>query len=180
MNRRTTDALGSLGLGTPPGTAVLIRDLGSAQAPVRNYARHRLVAAGHEAIPALTWALEHASIYGRSQAAKALGEIGDPVAAPALVNALDDNCVSVHLMATEALVALGKPALSALLKALIIRPGSYWLRRGTQIVLRAEVHQHRRSLIQPLVQALEAVDGDAAIAAAAQQVWDALKTQENS
>jgi HEAT repeat protein len=179
MNRRTANAFGSLGLGKTPSLAALLEDLSTEQVAVRNYARSKLVAMGDEAVPALIDTLEHANVYARAQAAKALGKIGDPAGAPALVKALEDARISVHLMAGEALIRLGKPALPALLNALRERPTSPWLQRGAHIVLRAAVHEPWSDQVKPVVDALNSADADAGIAAAAQQVLDALRASED-
>lgn len=79
----------------------LIESLGSHSAVARNRARLSLVLMDGKAVPALIEALEKSNAYGRMQAAKALGGIGDPSAAPALVKALEDKEFSVHWMAAE-------------------------------------------------------------------------------
>ena len=72
---------------------------------------------------------------GRGQAAKALGEIGDSNAAPALVEALADDKFDVRSLATGAVVLLGGVGLTALLQALIDRPHSTLLRESAHNVL---------------------------------------------
>jgi HEAT repeat protein len=178
MNRRTANALGSLGLGKTPSVAALLEDLSSEQVAVRNYARCLLVAMGRETIPALIDALEHANVYASAQAAKALGEIGDPAAAPALVIKLEDERVSVRMMAAEALITLGKPALPALLNALLVRSASYRLRHGAIIVLHAKAHERWQEQIKPVLEALESTAPEATLPVAARQVLETLASNE--
>jgi HEAT repeat protein len=180
MKRRTANALGSLGLGKTPSVAALLKDLSSEQVAVRNYARRLLVAMGREAIPALADTLVHISVYARGQAATAMGEIGDPTAAPALVKALEDDQVSVRLMAAEALIKLGKPALPALLNALMVRATSYRLRRGAQIVLHAEAHESWGGQIQPVLDALDSPAPEPILSTAARRILETLAASKHT
>ncbi len=180
MNRHATDALGTFGLGKSPSLSVLLEDLGSNRAAVRNYARQCLVKMGREALPALTQTLTLGNLYARAQAARALGEIGDAEAAPALVEALSDDQLSVHAMAAEALIALGKRALPALLKALIQRPESHWLRLGAQVVFTAESHETWFEPIQPVVAALTSPAPETAVPVAARRALESLAAAEQT
>jgi HEAT repeat protein len=177
MRQRTTD-VNSLGLGKIPGTSVLPKDLGSEQATVRNYARRLLVAIGRQAIPALAEALKFGNVYARGQAARALGEIGDPTVAPVLVKALADRQLSVHAMAAEALIALGEPALPAMLNALIEQPASRELQLGARVVLRAQAHESWHEQIQPLLDALDSANPEANIPAAARRLLESPGVRE--
>jgi hypothetical protein len=60
----------------------------------------------------------------RWEAAKALSEIADPLAATALVNALEDDDADIRWVASEGLTALGRDGLEPLLAALLERAGS--------------------------------------------------------
>jgi HEAT repeat protein len=172
--------LGTFGLGKTPSTSVLLEDLGSHRAAVRNYARHWLVKMGREAVPALTQTLALGNLYARGQAARALGEIGDAAAAPALVEALTDDQLSVHAMAAEALIALGQPALPALLKALVQRPDAHWLRIGAHVVLTAESRENWFEPIRPVVVALNSAAPASAVAVAARRALESLAASEET
>jgi hypothetical protein len=100
-------------------------------------------------------ALINSTEYGRGQAAKALGEIGDLAAAPALVKALEDDKFDVRWLAARALVALGRDGLPALLQALIERPSSTWLREGAHHVLYDEGYRTWQEQLAPVMKALE-------------------------
>ena len=85
----------------------------------RRKAREALVALGTPAVPSLIQLLSHRKPHVRWEAAKAIGGIGDPIAAFALVNALKDRDGDVRWLAAEGLAALGRDALPPLLAALI-------------------------------------------------------------
>ena len=61
----------------------LINTLSSLKDRTREGARHALVAMGKDAVPSLIEALKNKNSLTRWEAAKALGEIGDPESAPA-------------------------------------------------------------------------------------------------
>jgi HEAT repeat protein len=106
---------------------------------VRQHARKSLVHIGHAAVSQLVQGLidRHSPECLRWEAAKALGEIGDPGAAAALVHALEyDRSFGVRWLAADGLVNLGHKGLEELLTALIERPDSAWLREGAHHVLR--------------------------------------------
>ncbi len=98
-------------------------------------ARAWLVTIGRPAVPALVKSLSSGDEWARWKAAKALGEIADPLAAEALVRALEDEAVGVRWLAAEGLVAIGRTALVPLLEVLIERPDSVWLREGARHVI---------------------------------------------
>ncbi len=133
----------------------LISDLGDSSATVRESARWALDATGKPAVKPLCEALMNSNEYGRGQAAKALGEIGDLTAAPALVKALEDEKFDVRWLAARALVALGRDGLPALLQALIERPNSTSLREGAHHVLHDEGYETWQTQLGPVMKALE-------------------------
>jgi len=133
----------------------LIVDLGDPSPTVREHARDILVFLGKPAIKPLLQALVDSTEAGRGQAAKALGEIGDLATVPALVNALEDDEFDVRWLAARALVMLGRDALPVLLRALIDRPDSTWLREGAHHVLHDEGYEPWRKQLGPVMKALE-------------------------
>jgi len=138
-----------------PRIPALVIDLGVQSATIRERARSTLVAIGKPAVRPLLKTLTNSTGYGRGQAAKALGEIGDLAAAPALVKALEDEKFDVRWLAALALVALGRHGLPALLQALIERPGSTWLREGAHHVLHDEGYKTWQTQLGPVMKALE-------------------------
>lgn len=133
----------------------LIVELGAQSATVRERAHRALVAMGKPAVKPLLKALTSSTEYGRGQAAKALGEIGDLTAAPALVKALEDEKFDVRWLAARALVALGRDGLPALLRALVEHPDSTWLREGAHHILHDEGYETWQEQLAPVMKALE-------------------------
>jgi len=102
----------------------LVADLASPHPAVRTKSRKALVAIGKPAVPPLIRLLMHRKPHVRWEAAKALCCIADPLAAAALVNALDDRDGDVRWLAAEGLAALGRDGLQPLLAALLQRAQS--------------------------------------------------------
>jgi HEAT repeat protein len=76
--------------------ASLVNQLGADAGLLRRKARESLVNLGGNAVPSLIMALSNPSRDIRWEAAKALGAIGDASAAPALVEALEDERFGVR------------------------------------------------------------------------------------
>ncbi len=92
---------------------------------VRERSRNELIEfGGHDVTRALVTTLIDPRTHIRWEAAKALQVIADPVAAPALMHALDDDDKDVRSVAAEALIALDKVGAMAVLSGLIKRSGS--------------------------------------------------------
>ena len=153
MNRNATNS-------NIPG---LIADLGDESAPVRETAHRRLVSLGAVAVPSLVEALAHLGEYGRAQAAEVLGEIGDPAALPALVQAMQDEKFDVRWLAAKAIVPFGRVGLTALLHALRKHPESLFLRQGAHHVLRNEGQPRWQEPLAPVKRALESPDPEDAL-----------------
>jgi HEAT repeat protein len=135
----------------------LISDLASRDSGVRVLARRSLVDIGGRAVNALIGALTHRKSRVRWEAAKALGEIAHPAAAPALVRALEDRTFDVRWLAAAGLIAMGSEGLANLLLALIDRADSVWLRDGAHHVLHdlAERDDDLAEDLRPVLSALE-------------------------
>ena len=109
---------------------LMVTDLASPDPAVRTKARKSLVVLGKRTVPSLIPLLSHRKPHVRWEAAKALCGIADPLAASALVNALDDRDGDVRWLAAEGLAALGLKGLQPLLAALIGRGQSCWFCDG--------------------------------------------------
>ena len=127
----------------------LLSELGSRNGMDRRRAREALVKIGEAATDALSQSLSHHNVTIRWEAAKALGAIADPKAAPALVQSLTDESFEVQWLAAEALIALGEDALVPLLEGLIDEFGSVYMRQGAHHVLH---DLERRDLLNPATQ----------------------------
>ena len=103
----------------------LILQLRTEDPVIRQSAREQLVARGGadvvRALVAETVSLDQQT---RWEAAKALATIADPVAAPALMHALDDDDRDVQWVAGQGLVAMKGEGLSVVLSGLIRRATS--------------------------------------------------------
>jgi len=156
---------------------LLIADLASEDWRTRQEARHSLVRLGSRAVAPLIKALgESNNSYWalRWEAAKALGEIADPVAAPALLRALEDERDGIRWLAAEGLIAMGRGGLLPLLEALVHRSDSGRLRAGAHHVLRQWVERDPQGIIIPVLKALEDIEPVIQVPPAAQAALDAL------
>jgi HEAT repeats len=168
----------------------LIAKLAGKSGQVRENARQRLVVIGKPAVSALIEALKQRDKLIRWEAAKTLGEIRDPKAAPALVKGLRDRVFEIRWLAAEGLIAIGRGALPPLLNELIKYPENPWLQQGAHHVLShfaandIYVTHHEfahpkqntslKELLQPLVSALEGVEPSLEVPRAASEVLDEL------
>jgi HEAT repeat protein len=125
----------------------------------------------------LIGALKDADDQVRWEAAKALSDIRDPTAAPALVTALEDDLFGVRWLAAEGLTTLEDDGLRVLLPALIHNADSAVLRHGAHHVLRALSNRRWRALVMPVVTALESANASLAVPLAAYRAMAELEEQ---
>ena len=114
----------------------LITTLTGQDGLARKRAREQLVEIGRPAVSSLLPLLLDKQTYVRWEAAKALSEIGDPGAAPALVKALEDDDSGIRWMAAEGLIRAEQAGLPSLLEALMEHGESIRLRDGADHVLK--------------------------------------------
>jgi HEAT repeat protein len=139
----------------PADLAALIATLGSENAVQREKARNELLALGRPAVEPLVKSLGSKDNQVRWEAAKALGSLPDPAAAPALVAALEDERLGVRWLAAEALVALGRDALRPLLQAMSNPIKLRGISSGAHHVLHALAGRAScRPIVTPLLAAL--------------------------
>jgi len=141
-----------------PATETLIKTLSSHKDKVREGARHTLVAMGKAAVPSLIEALKNKNTLMRWEAAKALGEIGDPETAPVLVEALEDEEFDVRWLAAEGLIKMNIKGLKPLLEALEHRGDSTLLREGAHHVFHDLTKGALKKSLVPVLAALEALE----------------------
>jgi len=151
-----------------------VADLGCKNGFVRVNARKYLVYKAGEAVPYLVSALKSDQKWVRWEAAKALGQIGDPEATQALVEALEDDMFDVRWLAAEGLVATGRSALVPLLQALNRRGDSLWLREGAHHVLHDLVTEKVKDIFEPILVALERPETRLAVPIAAKEALERL------
>ena len=129
---------------------------------------------GHPAVGPLIPLLDDGHDHVRWEAAKSLGEIGDPAVAPALVKTLEDRDAGVRWLAAEGLIRMRRAGLPALFHALIERPDSVWLREGAHHVLHALAKHGLADRVSAVLAALEDIEPEAAIPAAARKALDSV------
>jgi len=144
--------------GKGPLTKTLVADLANHNDSVRVKARHSLVAMGKAAVPLLTEALKSQNSLTKWEAAKALGEIGDPNTASALVEALEDEDFDVRWLAAEGLTKMNINALRPLLLALEKRGDSFFLQEGAHHVFHDLAKGALRKFLAPVLAALEGLE----------------------
>jgi HEAT repeat protein len=140
-------------------------------------ARMALLRIGSPATPQLTELLHGGPEGLRWEAAKVLSDLGDPIAAPALVGALEDRDFGVRWLAAEGLIRLGHQGLIPLFQELVKRPQSTWLREGAHHVLRVLVGHHLDEHIIPVLEALEDVEPALEVPRAAHLALDLLRRE---
>jgi len=148
----------------------LIEALESSNDAVRQDARRSLVGIGRPAVPYLLQALGDRHHRVRWGAAKALGQIGDPEAAEALVTAMEDPEFDVRWLAAQGLISMQRQILEPLFKAIQDDGTSAWLREGAHHVLKGT-----RDAIVPVLAALERGEAQMTAPQAASQALGTLR-----
>ena len=93
-------------------------------------ARKALVAKGKDMIDFMMELLTHPKYINRWEAVKTMEEIGDPVAIPLFIRALEDDKVDVRWIAEKGLIKLGMLSVKPLLKVLIRKSDSVFILAG--------------------------------------------------
>jgi HEAT repeat protein len=143
---------------TGPVAKAWVADLARQDDAIRVKARHSLVAMGRAAVPLLSKALKSENSLTRWEAAKALGEIGDPATASTLVEALEDEDFDVRWLAAEGLTKMNLNALKPLLQALEKRGDSFFLQEGAHHVFHDLAKGALRKFLAPVLAALEGLE----------------------
>ena len=118
-------------------------------------ARRALEEKGQDAVPPLAEALKNGKDMAPMHAAKALGKIGGAVAVQALVGALNNDDSGVRWAAAEALIARDHEAVKPVLRALIANNNSQFVREGAHQVFSDIEEEPMKSVLAPVVKALE-------------------------
>jgi len=112
-----------------------IRLLNNPDRATREQARFTLIEARNEATPQLIDLLKTGNAHARWEAAQILKATRDPIAVDALVEALVDDSIEVHWIASEALIAMGHTSILPLLKGITRHFESYRFRQGAYHIL---------------------------------------------
>jgi hypothetical protein len=153
----------------------LVADLDNRDGQVRVRARKSLVAIGNRAVKPLVKALASKKDWVRWEAAKALGQIGDPAAVQALIKALEDKMFDVRWLAAEGLISIGRKALTPLLQALMDHPESLWLQEGVHHVLHDVDKGDLTGILQQVIFALEGFEPSVETPLAIEEALKAMK-----
>jgi HEAT repeat protein len=154
-----------------------VANLRSGDGGVRQEAREKLTSIGKQAVGQLIPLLKDPEADVRWEAAKALSEIADPLAAPELVAILEDPNFGVRWLAAEGLIVTGRDALGPLMEALTKRSDSAWLREGAHHVLHdlSEMDLEVKDLVAPVIVALEGTEPEIGVMNPAYAALDKLK-----
>lgn len=112
-----------------------IHELINTEGMKKQHARLTLMRMDGLAIPILIETMSSPIHQLRLEAAKLLGQMGDPEAIHVLIDALEDPEVDVRWAAMNSLILLDCASVGPLLKALTECFGSVWLREGAHHVL---------------------------------------------
>ncbi len=152
---------------------LLIESLCGPDAAKRYSARKALIALGRSAVQPLIALLADERPHVRWEAAKALGKIGDPAAAPALVQALEDDKSNIRWLAAVGLAAMKRKGLMPLLSALVRHPDYIWLREAAHHICHELIRKESLDELVPLLKALEHPDSEVSVPIA---VYDVMRT----
>jgi uncharacterized protein (DUF302 family) len=141
-----------------PAIQGLIMNLSSSDEILRIHSRESLVKIGKPAVPQLVEALMRGSHWLRWEVAKTLGEIGDPTAAPALVEALKDEEFDVQWLAAAGLIKMKTGGVEPLLHALMREADLPRIREGAHHVIRELIKGELKEYLTPVLSALEGVE----------------------
>lgn len=179
MNQAANDDQGSAAArDAEAAVPALIAQLSHKKGLERQHARQALVALGTPAVGALIAALGDKHDVVRWEAAKAFTELQTPVAADALAHTLSDDDGDVRWLAAEALAALGRAGLEPVLSELIAHPESVELRTAAHHVLHSFRDGPWAAIAAPVLETLNGLEPEMAVAFSAQKALDELERTE--
>ncbi len=138
-----------------------------------------LVVQGKVAVPLLIEAMKNRHDWTRWEAVKTLADIRDSTATQALIDALEDREFAIRWLAAEGLIHIGSSSIEPLLRALINRPRSSWLKEGAHYVLHDLREPELRPLLKTVISAIEDVDSNLKVPVAAKSVLDIIRQRSN-
>ncbi len=157
----------------------LIIELGNKDGMVRLRARQDLVHKGDSVVDDLIRAFQEMHEPRHFEAAKALSQIGSAKAIQYLIGAFDDEEFRVRWVAAEGLVAIGAKTIKPLLKILIKRSDSDWIRDGVHHVLhdlvtRNLIEKKKTEILQSVLDSYQHLGAEIYILNAAENALDKL------
>jgi HEAT repeat protein len=133
----------------------MVHDLVSNELDVRTQAQEALIREGTSAVPPLLRALANGEPHLRVAAVQTLTALGDPLTAPSLARALDDDNGAVRWEAGDGLITLGRPGVLAAVHTLITHElPSPQLKDAVRHVLLGVREEQEYRVLAPLQHAL--------------------------
>ncbi len=156
--------------------AALVDDLASSDAITRQQAREKLIRlGGHDVAQTLVGEMVDPRRQVRWEVVKALAALGDPIAAPALLLALEDNDSDVRWVAAEGLIGLRHIGLLTVLSGLTRRARSIEFCRSAHHVLHDLKKHGHAEVIAEVLTALDEDEPQTAAPPAAHRALETLK-----
>ena len=140
----------------------------------RQKARIALVTLGSPAVDYLAELATHPEDKIRWEAVKGLGQIMDPITAPLLINALEDENTAIRWLAAEGLIRLKKNGLIPLLESLIGQKLTVYLREGAHHILKAMALRYHSGEFDELIKDLETTTDHSQVPIHAQLIMEKL------
>jgi HEAT repeat protein len=153
----------------------LLEALADTRAAVRMRAREALIERGDEVVAPLVELLQHETFHVRWEAAKALEQMQPPAAVVGLTRALRDEEQDVRWVASDALIAIGRPAIEPLLRALIEHGDSYELCQSARRILQHVEDPDLQEIVEDSVLALGHVGAESDVIPAAEKALARLR-----
>jgi CBS domain-containing protein len=156
----------------------LVNEFNSEDGAARERARRAVVRIGPPAVAELVNLIGRSGVRARWEATRALCEIGDPAAVPALVGRLEGPDSGIRWMAADGLIGIGRPSIEPLLHALIERSDSVLLRDGARRALHGLAgRDNLQSILQPVIDAIDAVEPAVVVPLAAYRALEAIRSR---
>ena len=154
----------------------LLDDLGAPDPARRKQARLRLLQGGKAALPALSEVLTGGNRAARHEAVKALAVLKTPLAAPVLIQALEDDDFGVRWSAMDGLIDLERLGLPDLVDALRKDFDSVRLREGARRILHVlkENGGVLDTSLDRVLEALDSIEPEVKVPWAAEAAWKNL------
>lgn len=133
----------------------LMRALAEGHGELHRAANRALRDLGGTVADTIVKALNHTDSHVRWHAARALGQLGNPIGIETLVEGLHDDHPAVRWATASVLANLDAQALPYILRALIRRPMSEPYRQAVYHALHAMPSHHTRIYLQPLLESLQ-------------------------
>lgn len=162
---------------TSSDIGLLVGQLSSNDMLQRMKARKSLVELGTTAVPAVAAMVANKDGHARWECAKTLAEIADPNSVDTLLQLLEDSEDGTRWDAALGLIAIGQPAVTPLLRAIIHRSTDYTIISGARHVVHELLKNDWGAFLRPVYEALNSLQARESAPVAAGQ---ALRSWEYS